>query len=149
MPPDGPNRFWYINHGTWVIILTGEGGPPSQTKTMQNTVRWPWLILYINLHSSSEWLWRRQDQLGLLKPLALPLHWIVQHSQLIWSDWLKWKNQMVSTWDFWMVFTKSNHNIMLLVADSLWRKSLHRRSPICSPFDRCDAQVFQNYSSLL
>ena len=30
--------------------------PPSQTKTMQNTVRWPWLILYINLRSSSEYL---------------------------------------------------------------------------------------------
>ena len=27
---------------------------PSQTKTMQNTVRWPWSILYINLCSSSE-----------------------------------------------------------------------------------------------
>ena len=50
--PYGPNPFWYINHGTWIIILTGEGGPPSQTKMMQNTVRSPWLILYTNLQSS-------------------------------------------------------------------------------------------------
>ena len=27
---------------------------PSQTKTMQNIIWWPWLILYINLRSSSK-----------------------------------------------------------------------------------------------
>ena len=42
------------SRSTLISPLTGEGGPPSQTKTMQNTVRWPWLFLYISLSSSSE-----------------------------------------------------------------------------------------------
>ena len=38
--------------------MTGEGWPPSQTRTMQNIARWPWLILYTNLRSSSEYLYK-------------------------------------------------------------------------------------------
>ena len=30
IPLDGSNQFWFINHGTWVIILTGERGPSGQ-----------------------------------------------------------------------------------------------------------------------
>ena len=55
-------------------LLTVEGRPLSQTKTMQNNVRWPWPFSYINLSSSSEFSFVcvSQPLLGHnLGPLAL------------------------------------------------------------------------------
>ena len=52
-----------VNAGRWlysVLIHKPRNlgyNPPGQTKTIQNAVRWPWSILYINLRPSSEWKW--------------------------------------------------------------------------------------------
>ena len=46
-----PSRFWYINQG---VLEWDFRRPLSQTKTMQNNVRWPWPFSHINLSSSSE-----------------------------------------------------------------------------------------------
>ena len=53
IPLDGSNWFWYINHWTWVIILTSERGPPGHGNDAKYHF-WLWSILYINVRSSSE-----------------------------------------------------------------------------------------------
>ena len=70
---DGSNRLWYINHWTWAIILADECIPPGQMVMMQNTTRWLYSILYINIHSLLEYFvnWQSMGSTKVYKSIIL------------------------------------------------------------------------------
>ena len=115
-------------------LLTAEGWPLSQTKTMQNNVRWPWPFLYINLSSSSELHEKKRSAVSqpdfenwecqLETAPAWPNAWVINQYKFVCTQSLLNLHQLLLTKDLNLFI---NYKQKVFVLKSFWHH-LHLKS---------------------